>query len=307
MEHPICNKLSLYTHFASYNKVFIIYDPICEYATNMIKEYYSGPEYDGTLFLLTPCDGFDFNISRPITRGLIKDNFGFEASRVIFLNLDHFLGELGAYYLGRLNEYLQQIDVDEIWEWQVENFINNRYSLKDRVKFMPLRYVSWYDEFNHIHDNIYDPIKHDYLFTFIGNFNPRRLAALDKFVYQPYKIISGHKICDVPLELENGGFVLNIHSSPSNGFREQLRIDECLCMGVPVMTERDSYPYYPNLTAEYEYNDIIEHPDEVISFMEERYEEYRRPKKDISREFKRLTHTNESYENYKNNILNTTL
>lgn len=69
---------------------------MCEYATNMIKEYYSGPEYDGTLFLLTPCDGFDFNISHPITRGLIKDNFGFEASPVIFLNFDHFLGESSA-------------------------------------------------------------------------------------------------------------------------------------------------------------------------------------------------------------------
>lgn len=78
-------------------------------------------------------------------------------------------------------------------------------------------------------------------------------------------------------------------------------------MGVPVMTERDSYPYYPNLTAEYEYKDIIEHPDEVISFMEESYEEYRRPRKDLSQEFKRLTHTNESYEKYRNNILNTTL
>ena len=68
MEHPICNKLSLCTHFASHNKVLIIYDPMCEYVTNMIKEYYSGPEYDGALFLLTPCNGFDFNISRPIIR-----------------------------------------------------------------------------------------------------------------------------------------------------------------------------------------------------------------------------------------------
>lgn len=279
------------TRWEIYNGVIILYDGIARYAYEMIKEYYSGEEWEGTAFLLTPAYGFDFSISRPITRESLKgicDPYGMEIRRVVFWNFDH-LQYPG--YLETLNRYLEELSPDEIWEWQVEIYKENPYTLKDRVRFMPMRYVSVYG------DNKIDRKDPKFDFAFLGNIMGRRSELLGSItsIYGPIKIMTGYDMEDLKDELSICKAVLNIHGISGN-YREQLRISECLCRNLPVLTETDSYPYYPGLTGEYDY-------DLVMSDITNLYKALNNVPTEISNKYKILTQTDSDYESYKNSIL----
>lgn len=280
------------TRWEIYNGVIILYDGIARYAYEMIKEYYSGEEWEDTAFLLTPAYGFDFSISRPITRESLKricDPYGMEIRRVVFWNFDH-LQYPG--YLETLNRYLEDLSPDEIWEWQVEIYKENPYTLKDRVRFMPMRYVSVYG------DNKIDRKDPKFDFAFLGNIMGRRSELLGSItsIYGPIKIMTGYDMEDLKDELSICKAVLNIHGISGN-YREQLRISECLCRNLPVLTETDSYPYYPGLTGEYDY-------DLVMSDITNLYKSLDNVPTEISDNYKILTQTDSDYESYKKSILN---
>jgi len=291
-------RLNCTTQAIEYNNVGIIYDPMCMYAVLMIEEYYTGKEYDGTIFLLTPCNGFDFNISNPLTLEIIKNIFyNIDIKRIIFLNFDHLTNEI---YVNALNEYLKSIDVDEIWEWQYENVISKKYLLQDRVKFMPLRYVSRYEKFK-----ILEYKEQEYVCHFIGNIDMQRRRDFFTemgYNYLNFKIICGNSICSRIKELNTSGFSLNIHGMKDN-LREQLRISENICLGIPVMTEQDTHLYHEGLVAFYNYDEAINNVREFFDRMKSLYDLYRMM--DISELYKKLTQQTDAYENYKNNIIAT--
>jgi len=280
------------TRWEIYNNIIVLYDGITRYACEMIKEYYSGPEWAGTAFLLTPCCGFDFNISRPITRDMVVeicDQYNLKIQKLVFWNFDHLhMPE----YLDTLNKYLVSLSPDEIWEWQVEIFKEMPYILKDRVRFVPLRYVSVYGE------QRIPPLNTKYDFLFIGNISTwRRAWLLGKLTstYTPVLIITGYDMEDLAPEISRCRTVLNIHGESGN-YREQLRISECICRNIPVVTETDPYPYYPGLTGEYDY-------DSVATDITNLYKSIDNIPTEISNRYKLLTQSDSNYESYKNSIL----
>lgn len=275
-----------------YGNIIILYDGTTRYASEMIKEYYSGPEWAGTAFLLTPCYGFDFELSRPITRESVIElcnRYNLKIQRFIFWNFDHLHA---PEYLKTLNKYLEELSPDEIWEWQVEIFKEMPYTLKNRVRFVPLRFVSKYgDQRNLISEPKFD-------FIFLGNIITNRRSSLLGVItsfYNPIMILSGYDMEDLESEISRCRSVLNIHGESGN-YREQLRISECICRNIPVVTEIDSYPYYPGLTGEYDY-------DLVMSDITNLYNTLDNAPTEISDKYKILTQTDSAYESYKNSIL----
>lgn len=274
--------------------IWVYYDVLCEYAVSVIKEYYNSPEYTNTIFMLSPCyEYFNFYISSPITRQIIYDNIGRDPERIIFLNFDHLIKD---HYVDALNKWLDEIGVDEIWEWQIENFIHNKYKQSNKVKFMPMRYSSTYAGMG-----VPAGYMRKYDFTFIGSFGGRRQDILGRFTYFPYQILSGYPIQCFKDELNNGGFLLNISGDEKEyTLREQLRISTCISMGIPVMTEKDMFPYYPGITDEFELHEL----DDVYSFTGRlRSEYYMYRNKDVSKLYKDLTQSDQTFEQYRNNIL----
>jgi len=281
------------TRWEIYGDIVIMYDGITRYACEMIKEYYSGPEWAGTAFLLTPCYGFDFDISRPITRESVIElcnRYNLKIQKFVFWNFDH-LHMFG--YLDALNKYLEILSPDEIWEWQIEIFKEMPYTLKDRVKFMPLRYVSAYGERRISQSDT----KYDFLF--IGNINTlRRAQLLGKLTstYTPILITTGYDMEDLEMEISRCRAVLNIHGESDN-YREQLRISECICRNIPIVTETDAYPYYPELTGEYNYDLSIANAGELYAALDN-------APKNISDRYRIMTQPDFNYESYKKSILN---
>lgn len=276
------------------NHVIVYHDDLGEYVFREIEQYYSGKEWEETVFLTTPCYSFDFHISNPITRDSIKfdlEKLGINVRRIIFLNLDHLNW---SYYLDRLNVYLEQLQPDEIWEWQAEIYKENPYTLKDRVKFMPLRYVQEYSKYK----TWYKP-NHKYAFSFVGSLgSERRSSIINSFNYTPHKILSGHNLHIMSNEID--GFLLNIKGYLNN-LREQLRISEALCLNIPVMTEKDTLPYYNGLVSEYNYDEVIKDSNSFFWRMMNEYEDYKY--RDMSEEYAELTQSDEAYSIYKENIL----
>lgn len=280
------------THWEIYKGSIILYDGTTRYAYEMIKEYYTGEEWEGTAFLLTPAYGFDFGISNPITReslAEICDPYNIKIRRIVFLNFDH----LRYFdYKDTLNKYLEMLSPDEIWEWQAELFMEMPYTLRDRVRFMPMRYVSVYGRNKIV---LSDP-KFD--FMFLGNlFSSRRTMLLGRITnsYNPIKIISGYDMEDLTGDASQCRAMLNIHSAPGY-WREQLRISECICRNFPVVTEKDPLPYYPNLTGEYDYDSIIDNLQDLYSVLD-------KVPVGISESYRMLTQSDSAYEAYKNSIL----
>lgn len=281
------------TRWEIYGDIIILYDGITRYASEMIKEYYSGSEWAGTAFLLTPCYGFDFSISRPITRDSVIElcnRYNLKIQKFVFWNFDH-LHMPG--YLDTLNKYLKRLSPDEIWEWQIEIFKKMPYTLKDRVRFMPLRYVSAYGGRQISQSNT----KYDFLF--IGNINTlRRAQLLGKLTstYTPILITTGYDMEDLEMETSRCRAVLNIRGESGN-YREQLRISECICRNIPIVTETDTYPYYPELTGEYNYDSAIANAGELYTALDN-------APKNISNRYRIMTQPDFNYESYKKSILN---
>lgn len=284
------------TQAITFNNIGIIYDPLCVYAKLMIQEYYSGPEYDDTVYLLTPSDVFDCDISRPLTRDIIRQWLGRDFKRIVFWNFDHLNWQ---HYIDRLNQYLEALQPDEIWEWQYENVIGGKYTLQDRVKFVPLRYVSAYEKFRIDKYQDQNCVCH-----FIGNITPRRTELFNSFYckFLNFKLLCGRPIYSCIDEISRSGFALNIHGGENN-YREQLRISENICLGIPVMMENDDHPYYPGLVEQFDYNWALNNPRDFFKHMSRLYN--LRRIQDNANEYKQMTQSEYAYEVYKSNIIKT--
>ena len=90
----------------------------------------------------------------------------------IFCNFDHFTYDS---YASHLFEWCRNVDITNIWEWQVKIMDKYPDDLKRKVKFMPVRYVPFYENKQVIKKDI------KYLFAFSGNINERRYRILNQF------------------------------------------------------------------------------------------------------------------------------
>jgi len=277
-----------YINWRIQDGILVYYDNITSHAADSIFYHYSNRK--GTAFLLVPSYGFDFNISRPIKRedviGLGKEH-GLDITNIIFVNFDHLIF---SNYVKILNAWLNELNPDEIWEWQVELYYNTPFDLKDRVKFMPQRYVPGYKKVD------FKEIQFD--FAFEGNITQRRYELISTVSshYIPFKMVLGYSKDEILNEFSNCKTILNIHGF-GGANREQLRISEFLCMDIPVVTERDPMPYYPGITLEYDYEDIVQNPWKLINEIREWNPG------NVLQKYKDLTYFEGDFNNYRKMIM----
>lgn len=282
MNIPI--NLSLHTKIKTYeNGNAIYFDSISDVYRLIIEEYYL-PKYTNTVFLCTPCyphfafDGSTFVRNEDISQYKHK----------IFCNFDHYNFES---YMNGIFDWCMDLHIDEIWEWQIN--IMNKYpeDLKDLVKFMPVRYISKYEQFA---ITLKDPV---YLFAFCGNIGEYRMSVLEQYTsqYAPIKVLCGIRYLNNTKEFENCACVFNIHYHPDN-YQEQLRICEFLSLNIPVVSEASDINYFGNLVPEIT-------PDEIGKlYIKLRNNEIIIPE-NPAQKYKALTHTDEAFEKYRKNLL----
>lgn len=260
------------------NGSVIYYDSISDPFKCVIEAYYLR-NYNNTAFLCTPCyPYFSFN------GNFIDPNVLQKYDNVIFVNFDHLQFEN---YRNNLFNWLSQINVTKIWEWQIP--IMNMYPehLRSRVEFMPLRYIPSYEE--HVIKTSPDP---RYLFAFCGTLSQRRINILQYFAtnYVPFKVIQGIRYTQCSCEFDGCCCVLNIHGDEGN-FQEQLRISEFLSLNIPVVSEVSEINYFGDLVKEFEYDDLRN-----LEFLYN-------PINNVALRYKQLTYKDEDFERYRQQLL----
>lgn len=264
------------------NGCAIFYDALSSIYAKIIEEHYI-KKYSNTVFLCTPCYPFFTFNDNMIPKEMITNY-----STRIFCNFDHFTYDS---YASHLFEWCRNVDITNIWEWQVKIMDKYPDDLKRKVKFMPVRYVPFYENKQVIKKDI------KYLFAFSGNINERRYRILNQFNidYIPYKILNGIKYIDHIDEFEHTAFVLNLHGDDGNQ-QEQLRIHEFLCMNMPVVSEISDVNYFGDIICEKTVDDIqnlyYDFCDGNIVFPE-----------NIAEKYKALTFSDKAFEQYREMIL----
>ena len=260
------------------NGSVIYYDSISDPFKCVIESYYLR-NYNNTAFLCTPCyPYFSFN------GNFIDPNVLQKYDNVIFVNFDHLQFEN---YRNNLFNWLSQINVTKIWEWQIP--IMNMYPeyLRNKVEFMPLRYIPSYEEYV-----IRNPLEPRYLFAFCGTLSQRRINILQYFAtnYVPFKVIQGIRYTQCTNEFESCACILNIHGDEGN-FQEQLRISEFLSLNIPVVSEVSEINYFGDLVKEFEYDDLGK-----LEFLYN-------PINNVALRYKQLTYKDEDFERYRQQLL----
>lgn len=279
----IPRNLSTNTNIRKYtNGSAIFFDAISMIYADIIEEHYID-KYPNTVFLCTPCYPFFSFHENMISKEMIKNY-----SNRIFCNFDHFTYES---YTSNLFDWCRNVDIDEIWEWQIKIMDLYPDDLKRKVRFMPVRYVTSYEDCRIVKKNI------EYLFVFAGNINERRYWILNQFStnYIPYKILNGIKYREHIEEFEHAAFVLNIHGNDGSQ-QEQLRIHEFLCMDMPVITEISDVNYFGDIICEKTIDDIsnlyYDYCEDNIIFPE-----------NIADKYKALTYSDRAFERYREMLL----
>lgn len=254
--------------------ILVRYMPLAKSTAYMVLEHYDTEEYEDTVFVINTWDSKEEAASHLL------------GARYIFYQMEHF--PMGGDYV---KETIQRMNTyDEVWDIDILNIRIYPDEIRKKVKFMPLRYASIYDNLNIIRKAV---PRFDWLFC--GVCSPHRqqiigwLAAnfeLNKGMY-----IFGHKYEEIPDLLADAKFMINIHQTDeSHTIQEQVRISEILSMGLPVISERSIINYFGDLITECDMYDL---PTVLkIANSDSQKDQY-----------KKLTYTDDAYNAYREDIL----
>lgn len=220
----------------------------------------------------------------------ISKDFLKDYNKIVFCNFEHYSYDM---YVKPLFQWLEDIKVDEIWEWQIPLLDKYPLNLKDKVKFMPMRYIPEYEQYR-ITDR-----DNKYAFMFSGVLHPRRNALLYKMslYYFPFKVLNGITYKDNTNEFKDCNYVLNIHGQ-ENFNQEQLRICELLSLNMPIVSEKSPINYFQGLVPEIDYNNIMQKP---WLLCQSNIKVDKNANFDVL--YKNKTYTDEAFEKYRNDLL----
>lgn len=270
----------------NYNKILrkngknisVVYTRMYETVAKMVLKYYDTSEYSKVLFVVnvltdSQSNNIDFRGNCP------------GGSKYIYYQLQN----LFLYPENVAHEYMDQFD--EIWDCSHENLKYYPEDVKEKAKFMPLRYVDI--------PKIEPKENYKYDLGFIGTLTPFRqetLSRISKYWTNDscsVKIITGIPYQDLYDEIADCKYLIDIpRSSNSNHFIGYTRIFEAICSGKQVIVELQDYT--ENLYGEllkgysriYEVIDLVKNP----------------PLSNPWSYFKNWTENNESYEQYRNHF-----
>lgn len=260
--------------YLSGDHIKVRYMPLASSTAYMVLEHYDKPEYEDTIFVINTWDD-----KATAAKYLI-------GSKYIFYQMEHF--PMGGQYV---DETIKRMDTyDEVWDIDILNIRIYPEATRKKVKFMPLRYASIFDDLT-IKQN--PSPRFDWLFC--GVCSPHRqeiigwLAA--NFELNKGMFVFGHKQTNIPDLLADARFMLNLHQADEqHTIQEQVRIYELLSMGMPVISEYSIINYFGDLITEcdmYNLPAVLKVADQ--SSKKERY--------------KRLTFTDETFEAYRQDLL----
>lgn len=272
-----------------------------DYVKRMIFDYYDQPEYEGTLFIISylywrPDSDFKtipFEDDSGIKLNVLDfEYYKTQYNRIIMYDLER----LGCFYPTGWNIREFWDYVDEIWCPWLENYPYYLESKQDKFKFKPLRYVTYYGQFNVQPDSY--------------RFNLLQIASLDEYRCRNIKIIqlmvdkfiqcSGIDIADIADIVTRTKFVLDTHrvESPTSvpDGQNVERIAEAICIGKTVLSEHSPFNYFEGIGC-IEYRDL----DDLQGLLV-----HTQPH-DYSREFFKATYHDSDYEVYCNHLKETYL
>ena len=263
--------------------ITIVYPELLNSIALMIQEHYDNANYDDTLFLVNTCNSY-LDLQKP----------EYNQHRCIYYNLEH-NNDFDNSQKDNALDQIYNYKITEIWSMEPNCEL---WDTDLGVKFMPVRYSTY------IKNNV---IKQANKFDlgFIGlpvnyNFAPRRIKLLEQIYLNPdvdlsLKILAGYNINELCDEFSNCKFVLDTHRNYRHSMQNQVRIFEHLCLGHTVLSEKSTYNMFPGLIYEFE---NVQQLNDLVHTVEPQ---------DFSEKYKEMTYTDEAYESYCDNILNTNL
>ena len=230
------------------NAVSVVYNRMYEVVARMIIQHYDTAEFDGCLFVVkTLLDG-DNNI--------IDFRKDYPAKKYIYYQIDH----LGIHPEYISYEHMNQFD--EIWDFGVENLKYYPDDMKQKVSFMPMRYV----EIPKIEPR--ETYKYD--IGFVGTLTPLRQETICKLTKYwtnqccSVKIMQGVPYSELYDDLAECKHIIDIQRDyTALWVQNQVRIMEALCSGKSVICDltNNQFNYFSWIVYgyhnEYEILDLV--------------------------------------------------
>ena len=256
----------------------------------MVFRYYDKPEYDRCIFVL------NYALDRASISALRKDH-GY--SRVIFYNLEHLTA---AKYFAQSNTWREYLigtlyGYDEIWDFLIENYEMYPDDLRDRYRFMPMRYAG---------DPVTDCEKlFDIFFAGVIDTRVRHdFASKANYLYMDNQlsvvIASGLWGAECDDLMRRARYVLDYpHYRLTGNTQNCVRIHDALCNNVPVISYTDT-----SRVINY-FGGIISVINSVDGFSQEKtYNIVRsQPVNNVAELYKDLTGSDADYEKYRSALL----
>lgn len=270
-----------------YNKILringrhinVIYTKMYETVAKMVVKYYDNDHFHNTLFVINVLT--DENSNDIDFRGNCPG-----ASTYIYYQLNNLY--LYSEYVA--HEHMDQFD--EIWDFSNENIKYYPYDVKDKVCFMPLRYI----------DVPKIEPKDEYKFDigFIGTLTPFRQDMISKITKYwtdetcRFKYIGGVPYQELYDEVADCKYLMDIpRTSMANTILSGSRIFEAICSGKQVICELQDYTenLFPNLLKGY--NRVYD----VIDLIKDE------PLPNVRESFQAWTESNKIYEEYRKHCM----
>lgn len=256
------------------NHIIVRYMPLAVSTAYMVLEHYDTDKFDNTVFIINTIDTIDDVIKL------------YPNKNYIYYQMEHL--NANTTYSTETIDRLSNFPC--IWDIDINNVkILNKY-LNNEIYFMPVRYTSYFSD-KYI-GTAEDP-KFDLLFY--GVISPERMNLMNEFSYDFETnrtcVFWGNSIFDVPELVKNCKFVMNLHQVDyEHSNQEQVRIFELLSIGKSVISAKSKINYFGDLIKECD-------PFEI----HKKFRLY--TQSDNSEKYKQLTYSDESYENYKQDLL----
>lgn len=205
------------------NRIFVIYTKMYETVAKMVLQHYDTPQFDRGVFVVNVL--VDENSNNMDFRKYCPNG-----NIYIYYQLNN----LSIYPDYVVHEYMNQFD--EIWDFSKININYYPEDVKDKVWYMPLRYV----------DIPKIPPKDNYRYDigFIGTLTPFRqdmLFRITKYWTDDYckvKIISGQPYSDIYDEIIDCKYLIDLPRTPNSGIiLNNTRIFEALCSGKQIIAD----------------------------------------------------------------------
>lgn len=246
----------------------------------MVMEHYNYVNYDGTLFII------NFNI----TASDVIKYFNLNPSKVIYYDLEH-LRHFKSYWFDFFAD--KSRGYDQIWTMSIDNYYQVLKYVRPDTEFRPLRYTIWSEQFKIKKKS--NPRFDLGITCLLDQDRSKILAELSqKYMHNSSIIVWGDYYTNLLDILSDCKYALDLsHDSQQSADQNQLRISEMISIGMSVISDKPMQNYFKGLI-----NVCDRSADGIIDCIKDNWNI------DNSEKYKLLTHSDESYDKYRSELIN---